>query len=275
MLVKRILTALIGIPIAVFVINYGGLPFVAAIILLASIAWHEYSVMMKQKKLNISYMLGLLAIFLLLGCAAWGNSQESLFVLLMFTFTVFIKTVLCQSVFSITDAAYTALGVLYIGMTFSYLILLRSVNELTYLQTYLGSLSLGAVYLWLPFIGTWASDTFAYFVGSKFGRHKLCPTISPGKTVEGALGGLVGSIMGVLIVSYLFKINLIHGIMVGVLVGVAAPLGDLTESAMKRFTGVKDSGSLLPGHGGVLDRFDSIMFAVPVVYYYIYNFIIS
>lgn len=275
MLVKRILTALIGIPIAVFVINYGGLPFIVAILLLALIAWHEYSVMMKQKKINISYLHGFIAIFLFLGCAAWGNSQESLFVLLLFTFSVFVKAILRQPVFSISEAAYTSLGVLYIGMTFSYLILLRAVNELTYLQTYWGSLSLGAVYLWLPFIGTWASDTFAYFVGSKFGRHKLCPTISPGKTIEGALGGLAGSIWGVLILSYLFKINLVHGIMIGVLVGIAAPLGDLTESALKRFAGVKDSGNILPGHGGVLDRFDSIMFAVPAVYYYIYNFIIS
>lgn len=275
MLKKRIFTALIGIPIAVFVINYGGGPFSAAVILLASIAWHEYSAMMKCRNHSVSYILGIIAILFILGCAAWGNPQELIFVIFVFTLTTLVKVILSQTSFSIYDAAFTVLGVMYIGLAFAYLLLLRFTDAQINSQTAFGSLSLGAVYLWLPFIGTWASDSFAFFVGSKMGKHKLCPAISPGKTVEGALGGLIGSVLGVAAAGYIFKFDMFHGIIIGMLVGIAAPLGDLVESAIKRFTGVKDSGRLLPGHGGVLDRFDSIMFAVPAVYYYIYVFIVG
>ena len=141
-------------------------------------------------------------------------------------------------------------------------------------MTNMGEISAGAAYLWLAFLGTWASDTFAYFVGTYLGKHKLCPLISPGKTIEGAIGGMIGSVIAIMLLGVLFKLPVYHCIIMGILVGIAAPLGDLVESAIKRFAGVKDSGQILPGHGGILDRFDSILFTVPAIYYYMHIFVL-
>ena len=122
-------------------------------------------------------------------------------------------------------------------------------------------------------LGVWASDTFAYFAGSAFGKHKLCPTISPNKSVEGAVAGFIGSVAVIIGgMHYLNTANVFQGstllaVMLGVGVAIVAPLGDLVESILKRNFGVKDSGKIFPGHGGVLDRCDSLLFAIPVGYY--------
>jgi phosphatidate cytidylyltransferase len=114
------------------------------------------------------------------------------------------------------------------------------------------------------------SDTFAYFAGSAFGRHKLAPLVSPGKTVEGLAGGLVGGIVAALVVRYLGLswIPVAAAIALGIVVAAFGVTGDLVESLLKRWSGVKDSGHLFPGHGGMLDRLDSLLFGAPVLYYY-------
>lgn len=273
MLGMRILTAAIGIPIAIYIINYGAWLFAAAVIVLALIAWHEFYNMMQVKAIKVHYGIGLMGVILALGCAWLGNAQELVMIILLVVLAAIAKSVVSHAKFGMTDAAFTVLGTLYISLPFAHLLLLRFANQHEYIQTALGALSVGAAYLWLAFIGTWTSDTLAYFVGSAIGRHKLCPAISPGKTYEGAIGGLIGSIAGVMVMGWVSGLSPLHTLLIGLLVGIAAPLGDLAESALKRFAGVKDSGNILPGHGGVLDRFDAIMFAVPVVYYYIRSFI--
>ena len=275
MLLKRMITAVIGISVATYIINFGQWLIVVALAMLAFLAWHELYGMLRHKQINISYGLGLLGIGCLLGCGWLGNPQEIVMVILGISMLILGKTVTSYSNFSMVDAGFTILGMIYVGLTFSHLLLLRFIDVSTAIVTPFGMLQTGAAYLWLPFIGTWASDTLAFFVGSHYGRHKLCPAVSPGKTIEGAVGGLVGSIIGVATAVTLFHMPLFHGIIIGILVGIIAPFGDLVESAMKRFAGVKDSGRLLPGHGGVLDRFDSILFAVPIVYYYIQAFVLG
>lgn len=275
MLGKRILTALIGIPAAIYLINSGGWMFIGAVTLLAVIAWHEYSTMLGCRQINGHYGLGLAGTLLLIGCAVLGNHQETIFIIFLFLFLCLAKAVSSSSSFTIEDASFTFFGIAYVGLTFSHLVLLRFSDNITSYTAGNVIMPAGAVYLWLAFVGTWANDTFAYFVGTKFGKTKLCPAISPNKTWEGAIGGLIGSLLGTAILGSLFHIPLSHGLIIGLLAGIAAPLGDLAESAIKRYTGVKDSGRLLPGHGGVLDRFDSIMFAVPAVYYYIYAFLLN
>ena len=274
MLAKRIGTAVIGIPVAVYIINYGTWVFAAAVAVLALVAWHEFFRMMAVKNIRIHYPTGFLGVIFVLGCAWLGNAQETNLVILLLVLAAMVKTVICHKNFGLIEAAVTVLGTLYVSLPFSHLLLLRFTEANQYIPTALGSLAAGAAYLWLAFVGTWASDTLAYFVGSTLGRHKLCPAISPGKTYEGAAGGLIGSTLGVTAMGMLFGLPVMHTLILGLLVGIVAPLGDLTESALKRFAGVKDSGSLLPGHGGVLDRFDAIMFATPVVYYYVKVFII-
>ncbi|WP_122628970.1 phosphatidate cytidylyltransferase [Lucifera butyrica] len=273
MLVKRVFTAAVGIPFAMYVINLGDWPFFLTVLALASLAWYEFTAMLRHKNIDLPYGMGIAGIILLLACAWWGNPAEIQTIILLSVLITFMRIIFAGVKFSVVHAAFMIMGILYVGLTFSYLLLLRSIDS-GYITTLWGKLPAGAAYLWLPFIGTWASDSMAYLVGSQWGKHKLCPNISPGKTVEGVLGGVVGSIMAVAGITYLFQISTFHGIIIGGLVGIIAPLGDLAESAIKRFTGVKDSGRLLPGHGGVLDRFDSILFVVPFVYYYTYYFML-
>lgn len=274
MLGTRILTAVIGIPITIYVINYGEWLFAVAILILTLLAWHEFYIMLHNKSINVFYGLGFLMNLLILGCAWLGNSQEMIMTLVLTILFVLMKMVVSGNKFSVVDVAFSILGIIYIGILFSHLLLLRYTDSTLYITTSLGTLSAGASYLWLAFIGTWANDTFAYFVGSRFGRRKLCPAISPAKTIEGSIGGMFGSMLAIIVLGLLFNLPVNHSMVMGILVGVAAPIGDLSESAIKRFAGVKDSGKLLPGHGGILDRFDSILFTVPVIYYYMHVFVL-
>ncbi|WP_369680427.1 phosphatidate cytidylyltransferase [Veillonella dispar] len=130
----------------------------------------------------------------------------------------------------------------------------------------------GTITLWLVLFTTWASDTFAYFAGRAFGKRKIVPSISPNKTLEGFIGGFIGCIITGAVFSYIVGIPWWMGIHVGMISGILAPLGDLFESKIKRLCNVKDSGTLLPGHGGVLDRFDSLLFAAPITLIYILLF---
>jgi phosphatidate cytidylyltransferase len=116
----------------------------------------------------------------------------------------------------------------------------------------------------------WLGDTGAYYVGRTFGKHKLSPRISPKKTIEGLLGGVAASIITALVIHFTFfpKFPLVHAIIAGVILSVAGVIGDLAESMWKRSAAVKDSGTLIPGHGGFLDRFDSILFTAPILYCY-------
>ena len=247
MLVKRVITAVIGVIAAIFIINYGQWVFALAALSLTALAWHEYCNMMKRMEINVASLFGLLAIALFSFIAWQGNSKEMIAVMLFSSLIMFGKTVINHAKFNLRDAVYTIAGIIYVGLTFAHLSMLRFTDTSLYIGTNFCTLQAGAVYLWVAFVGTWASDTFAFFVGTKFGKHKLAPAISPGKTWEGFAGGAIGSIAVVLAFGYLWKISLIHSFFMGLIIGIVAPLGDLVESALKRFVGVKDSGRLLPG----------------------------
>jgi phosphatidate cytidylyltransferase len=163
--------------------------------------------------------------------------------------------------------AGTLLGILYVGMLSSYFFLLRDLPRKVGRPE--GD---GGWFLLSVFIITWVCDTGAFAVGVLWGKHRLLPRVSPKKSVEGALGGLIWALLAAwLLGSVLLKglLPLRHFLSIAIVVSVAGPLGDLAESLMKRDAGVKDTSRLLPGHGGVLDRFDSLLFIVPAVYWYI------
>lgn len=133
----------------------------------------------------------------------------------------------------------------------------------------------GRSWLFVMLLGTWASDTFAYFAGRAFGKHKLTPILSPKKTWEGAAGGVLGTILIVYIYSKLvLDVSFGLVLLLGGLISLAAQIGDLIESAVKRQCAIKDSGNIIPGHGGMLDRFDSMLLTAPLVYYFVLVFII-
>jgi phosphatidate cytidylyltransferase len=158
--------------------------------------------------------------------------------------------------------AWTIAGALYIGWMLSYWLNLRGLAD-------------GQNWVYLAMLTTFANDTGAFFIGRARGKHKLASAISPAKTWEGAIGGLICAILAAIAIAMV--LNLISPftfkywqiILLGFLVSLFAQLGDLVESLLKRNTGVKESGNLLPGHGGILDRFDSLIFVGAVVYYYV------
>jgi len=171
--------------------------------------------------------------------------------------------------------ALTLSGTLYVGWLLSHFILLRELN--TPLRPGpLAALRIepGAAWVYLALAITFLQDTVAYFVGRSFGRHKLAPRLSPKKTWEGAIGGMIGAIAGSLICLLLLglPLSLSASLALGAVGGIVGPLGDLAESLIKRQVGLKDAGSIIPGHGGILDRADSLLFTAPALYYLILLF---
>ena len=166
-------------------------------------------------------------------------------------------------------AGYGPFGFLYIGALFSTFVLLRSVPGRVHVAPF-GEADQGAWVMLYVAVCVWATDTFAYFVGRGLGRHKLNPTLSPGKTVEGAIGGVVGGLLIGMAFGQWIGLPLPHGLAVGAIAAVFGQLGDLFESALKRELGIKDFGNVLPGHGGSLDRFDSLLFVAPLAYLYLH-----
>ena len=180
---------------------------------------------------------------------------------------------------TIADIASTIMGFIYVGWMPCHLVLLRDLG-LPGVEAITNPLQQpGLAYLWVCFFIIFGTDVFAYYAGKNFGKRLLYPEVSPKKTVEGALGGLLSSIIIATIVVYLadnyvfschpFQFKLIHAPLLGLVVSIAAQLGDLCESLMKRDAGMKDSGDSIPGHGGFLDRGDSLLFAGPIAYYWI------
>lgn len=186
---------------------------------------------------------------------------------------------------TIADIATTILGFVYVGWLPAHLELLRIIAPAG------GQLAAnpleqpGLAYVWASLFMIFSTDVFAYYAGKNCGKHALYPEISPKKTVEGAIGGFIGSIaLGTLVVwlsdTYLFACHpfggwIWHGVLMGAVVSVATQLGDLCESLLKRDAGVKDSGAMIPGHGGVLDRGDGLIFGGAVAYYYVRWFVLG
>jgi phosphatidate cytidylyltransferase len=155
------------------------------------------------------------------------------------------------------DIAYAALGFIYIPTLLMHLVMLRQI-------------AYGVQWLIVIMLIVMTNDSAAYYSGSAFGKHRLYPQVSPKKSVEGALGGLFGSICGTLLAKFTFfpQLTLLDALLTAIFIGILGQTGDLFESLLKRSFGVKDSGNIIPGHGGVLDRLDSIIFAAPATYYY-------
>jgi phosphatidate cytidylyltransferase len=163
---------------------------------------------------------------------------------------------------------YGLFGAIYIGLSLGSFVLLRSLQPRIRVGPF-GPEDRGAWLMLLVSVCVWATDTAAYFVGRGVGRRKLAPTLSPGKTVEGALGGLVGGLVAGGLFGAWLRLTPYDALTLGALAAVAGQIGDLWESALKRELGIKDFGAIMPGHGGALDRFDSLLFVAPLAYLYL------
>ena len=261
-LASRILVVLVGLPLVLGVVWLGGWWLCVLAIVVGLLALHEYYAM--TRSLRPIVIAGYLGLVLTLVAAQEGGSVwvvGSLFatVALAFLLKGFADTRQSATV----AVGGTVLGVLWIGLGLVALLALRALPEH------------GRLVAFTVLIAVWAGDTFAYVVGRFVGRHKLAPKISPAKTWEGFLGGTAATVFATFVALYQDRddfLSIGQALLLGVTLAVAAPLGDLFESLLKRDMGVKDSGRLLAGHGGVLDRIDAQLFAAVAGFYLVLAF---
>lgn len=257
-MLKRVLTGVIGIPFVILLMVLGNpiLGIVGCIVALLGV-YEFYQVI--EKKYKPMKWIGYIALVIFFLAYTWIIKHFSVFVSILII-TTLIVMVLTYPKHNIVDVALTLFAPLYVGLLLSFILIIRDAKY-------------GEFLVWLIFISAWGSDTCAYFTGMFFGKHKLAPVLSPKKTIEGAVGGALGSALIAWIYTYIYT-QLIYPemgtkiIFIVAIVFVSAILsqfGDLAASAVKRMLEVKDFGYIFPGHGGVLDRFDSILFVAPFI----------
>jgi phosphatidate cytidylyltransferase len=282
-LTRRVAVAAVGIPVALYVIHLGGWALALLLALIAAGAATEFYRLAAQRGIRPFVMGGAvlaMAPVLLAGLnptaaftATWSWLLFVLAALVIGTVAIFRRGV---DGGPLTATAVTLFGALFTGGTLAFAVLLR--EAVTWPIPVDGQLiqvteRVGRALLLLPLVLTWASDTAAYFGGRSMGRNRLIPSVSPGKTVEGAVWGVIGTaVVGAVYAHFVLymwlglPVGALTGALIGLIISPVAQLGDLAESLLKREAGVKDSGTLLPGHGGLLDRFDSLFFTIPVTY---------
>jgi phosphatidate cytidylyltransferase len=263
MLLHRVLSAIIGIPVILFAVWYGGIPLTAIVLILTILGIKEICNLWRKMEVNV-WLPGVFAggtASVIIAHIGGGNNFEAVLFVLILVLVGYLLAVYPR--FTFMDISASVFSFLYAGWLLAHLIILRKLPD-------------GFDYVLLVLVCTWSTDTFAYFIGVNFGKHKLAPILSPKKSVEGSAGGMAGSIIAAVIIGLIVaKISLMHYVIIGLLVGILGQVGDLAESALKRMAGVKDSGNIIPGHGGILDRFDSLYITAPVVCYYVKLFILS
>ncbi len=297
---KRLLVALIAIPLIIYVTTKGGLVFFLFVTLISSFALLEFYRLAQAKGARPLKFLGLIAGFFILlaffnnslfelfgnvfGSAPKSESQFLLIVLLIALPAISLFELFRNNGSAFNNLSATFMGVAYVSLFFGTLVGVREVftplhvpvmrlmplefmsgelNERLYL---LGGYTVVSIYAMI-----WVCDSAAYYFGRAIGKHKLFPRVSPNKSWEGAVAGFIFAVVTSVAAKFLVLeyLQIHEAIILGVIVGLFGQLGDLFESLLKRDAGVKDSSNIIPGHGGILDRFDSLLFVSPIVYLYL------
>lgn len=248
MLAQRILTAVIGIPILLVALWYGGLTWRVLVLLIILAGLVEFA-RMSGPGLYPDYLLVSGLSFLMVTYSGIDGTKLLLWLAFQGIYYLIRSTFSGMYAFS---SAFNLLGVLYVVVLYSFLVLVRE--------------EFGVAWTAFGLAVTWLTDTGAYFGGTRFGRRKLAPSISPKKSVEGALFGLAAAALTGAVFAVVTAGSVVEAVFFALVLSTCAQLGDLIESALKRERAVKDTGSLLPGHGGILDRFDSLAIVFPVLF---------
>ena len=255
---QRVITAVVALAIFIPIIIAGGFWIELAAVVLAVIAMHEfYKMKYKEKRPYLEEGLAIIAaLTLILPLDEWlPNLPSPLMAYYTLVILLMALTVFDKKDFTIDELGFPVFTSLYVGIGF---------------DCFVNARATGLVTLFFALFIVWSTDIGAYMIGRKLGRHKLAPQVSPNKTIEGAIGGVVSAVVVAMIYLHFFASDFMYSpvtlLIMTVIFSIAGQLGDLVESAYKRHFSVKDSGNLLPGHGGILDRFDSLLFVFPMMY---------
>lgn len=266
---QRMITSVICLPLLLALL-FCPTPVIILVVMGAGlIGMHEYyqAIGLSEKKLLC--LMGYLAT-IVIPLGIYYLTDTALVLVYIYVVALFVLMLMSKNQVTFKDIALLAMGLVYIPYFLSHIIYIRD-------------LELGNIYIWLVFVGAFMTDSCAYFVGCTVGGRKLCPTISPKKTLSGAIGGVVGCglsfILFGVVVNNLFAdslqgntLSLIHLFLMGLVASVVSQIGDLIASMLKRQCGIKDFGTLLPGHGGILDRCDSIIMVAPIIFLFLIKF---
>ena len=258
---SRWISALFGAPLVILILVFGNVYVIdIAFAIIAAISLHEYFNSFKEKAnplIWIGYIFSALIAFI--HFIPSGKAMQILGVLIPTSILImFAEVIITNNKINIKDISITLFGIFYIAVCLMFIPLIRGSEN-------------GKLLIWYVFFAAWMTDTFAYLIGIKFGKHKFCE-ISPKKSIEGSIAGTVGATIVILIYTYIcntylgLNINYLYITLVSIALSIIGQIGDLAASSIKRYVGIKDFSNLIPGHGGMLDRFDSVIFIAPFAY---------
>lgn len=260
----RVLTAAVGVPVIILILLAPTWVMLCTVILCSLIGIYEfYDAVNMKKEVPLLCLFGFLGTVILTLCA-FLLPKQILTCAYGYLVILFLAMLGSNRKIMITDVAMLIISLIYIPFMLSHLLFIRR-------------LDFGNILVWLVFLGAFMTDSCAFFAGKLFGKHKLCPNISPKKTIEGAVGGVIGCGLGFLLFAFIIntfisayiggaEMSYLLMFILGVIASFVAQIGDLTASLIKRQFGIKDFGKMFPGHGGMLDRCDSIIMVAPVVF---------
>lgn len=278
-MLPRVLSGVAFVPFLILLTELGGTPFLFLVNWIMAVALWEFYGLMEAKGVYPSKKIGLFAGFVLSAVVQLTGLTYLGFFLSALVLTILVRELARPTIsFPIYDVATTVFGVVYVAWLIVHLLLLRELPGEIGLDD-----AMGAKFVLYTILIVWSCDTGAYLVGRAWGKHKLVPQVSPGKSVEGAVAGFTGAIGAALLGRVWFArgmdgapfLSVEEAVALGALLGITSQLGDLVESLLKRDAQVKDASSTIPGHGGVLDRFDSLLFSAPVAFYFLRNVVFA
>ncbi len=249
---QRVLTSWVFVPIILLLVYWGGVPLYAGMALLTLVGVQEFGSMLRNRRVQWNMYLNIIAALIFLTLVSWRMDSILIWAILVYIIILFSWG--WRNFVHYPEIIFTILGVLYISCGFG-------------LITTIGIHYDSWHYLLLVILNVWITDTGAFLIGSKIGKHKLAPRISPKKTIEGLLGGTICAVIitGIFAAKFL-NLEIGYALILVAIISLLGHVGDLLESVVKRWAGVKDSGKFFPGHGGVLDRFDSLLLAAPAAW---------